>query len=72
MDRLKPRPEGLSRALERLAVGPAEALMVGDRDDCDGEAARRLGCPYLLLARRPAAAHEIDGLMPLLAMSSSD
>lgn len=58
VDRLKPQPAGLERTLEQLAVPPGEALMIGDRDDRDGEAARRLGCPYLLLVSRPSSAVE--------------
>ena len=47
VDRLKPNARGLERILERLDL-PAEAcLMIGDRDDRDGEAARRVGMPYL-------------------------
>ena len=66
VDRLKPQPAGLERALERLGVAADEALMIGDRDERDGEAARRLGCPYLLLADRPSGPREIDGLAALL------
>ena len=66
VDRLKPRPEGLARLLERFGTAPAEALMIGDRDERDGEAARRLGCPYLLLARKPTKTHELAGFLPLL------
>ncbi len=66
VDRMKPHPAGLSRVLEILTVQPAEALLVGDRDERDGEAARRLGCPYLLLAERPAQAREFAGYGDLL------
>ena len=66
VDRLKPQPAGLERLLELLAVSPAEALLVGDRDERDGEAARRLGCPYLLVSRRPAGEREIGGFDELL------
>lgn len=55
VDCMKPLPAGLARACELLAVAPSETLMIGDRDERDGEAARRFGCPYLLLSRRPAA-----------------
>jgi putative hydrolase of the HAD superfamily len=66
VDRLKPQPAGLERILGALAVTPAEALLIGDRDERDGEAARRLGCPYLLLARRPAGERQIGGFDELL------
>lgn len=38
--RLKPDPEGYLRAAELLKVEPARCLVIGDRDDADGEAAR--------------------------------
>jgi HAD superfamily hydrolase (TIGR01509 family) len=38
--RLKPDPEGYLKAAELLAVEPARCLVVGDRDDADGAAAR--------------------------------
>lgn len=66
VDRLKPQPDGLARLLEQLSVPPGEALMVGDRDERDGEAARRLGCPYLLLSAAPAGAREFAGFAELL------
>jgi FMN phosphatase YigB (HAD superfamily) len=67
VDRLKPQPAGLARVLELLDVPAAEALMIGDRDDRDGEAARRLGCPYLLLNRRPTTPSEFAGYAALSA-----
>lgn len=39
--RLKPAPDGYLLAAERLGFAPEECLVVGDRDDADGEAARR-------------------------------
>jgi len=38
--RLKPDPEGYLHAAEMLQVNPARCLVIGDRDDADGEAAR--------------------------------
>ena len=46
--RLKPHPAGLEVALRRLGCAPAECLMIGDREERDGAAARRLGVPFLL------------------------
>ncbi|MFI5314427.1 MAG: HAD family hydrolase [Myxococcota bacterium] len=43
---LKPAPEGLLAAAARLQVTPAECLVIGDRDDADGEAARRAGMAF--------------------------
>jgi HAD superfamily hydrolase (TIGR01509 family) len=41
--RLKPHPEGYLTAAERLGVEPARCLVIGDRDDADGGAARAAG-----------------------------
>jgi FMN phosphatase YigB (HAD superfamily) len=38
--RLKPDPEGYLRAAELLNVAPSRCLVVGDREDADGAAAR--------------------------------
>jgi phosphoglycolate phosphatase/putative hydrolase of the HAD superfamily len=47
VDRLKPNARGLERILERLDLPAAACVMIGDRDDRDGEAARRVGMPFL-------------------------
>jgi len=44
--RLKPAPDGLLGAARALGVDPAECLVIGDRDDADGEAARRAGMAF--------------------------
>jgi HAD superfamily hydrolase (TIGR01549 family) len=44
--RLKPCPDGFLLAAQRLGVLPAECLVLGDRDDADGEAARRAGMAF--------------------------
>lgn len=44
--RLKPAPDGLLGAARALGVAPAECLVIGDRDDADGEAARRAGMAF--------------------------
>ncbi len=49
VDRLKPHPRGVERALELAAVAPGEALLIGDRIDRDGECARRAAIRFLLL-----------------------
>ena len=66
VDRLKPRPEGLFRTLELLGVPAEEALMIGDRDERDGKAARRAACPYLLLDDRAAGPRGLRSLTELL------
>ena len=40
---LKPHPEGYLSAAERLGVAPSACLVIGDRDDADGAAARAAG-----------------------------
>jgi HAD superfamily hydrolase (TIGR01549 family) len=44
--RLKPAPDGYLRAAELLAVEPSECLVLGDRVDADGEAARAAGMSF--------------------------
>jgi HAD superfamily hydrolase (TIGR01549 family) len=39
--RLKPWPDGYLRAAERLDVPPGDCLVIGDRADADGQAARQ-------------------------------
>jgi FMN phosphatase YigB (HAD superfamily) len=52
IDRLKPDPRGLVVVARRLGVDVRDCLFVGDRDDKDGECARRAGMPYAILERR--------------------
>lgn len=52
---LKPHPRGLLRVLELAGVAPGAALMVGDRAERDGEAARRAGVQALIIPDRPDA-----------------
>src|SRR5450432_47594 len=47
--RLKPDPEGYLRAAELLKVEPARCLVVGDRDDADGAAARAAKMDFRLV-----------------------
>lgn len=49
--RLKPDPQGLFIATEILGVSVEQCLFIGDRDDRDGECARRAGMPYLILGK---------------------
>lgn len=48
VDRLKPHPAGLEALLERLDAAADRCLLIGDRDDRDGECARRAGVECLL------------------------
>jgi len=47
--RLKPDPEGYLQAAEMLKVQPARCLVIGDRDDADGEAARAAKMSFRLV-----------------------
>jgi HAD superfamily hydrolase (TIGR01509 family) len=47
--KLKPHPEGYLSAAERLGIDPARCLVIGDRDDADGEAARAAGMACCLV-----------------------
>ncbi len=48
VDRLKPDPKGLELCTELLGLEKTACLYIGDRDDRDGECARRAGMPYFL------------------------
>ena len=47
--RLKPDPEGYLRAAQLLGVPPRQCLVIGDRDDADGAAARAAGMGFRLV-----------------------
>lgn len=47
--RLKPHPEGYLSAAQLLDVEPARCLVIGDRDDADGEAARAAQMAFRLV-----------------------
>lgn len=69
IDRLKPDPRGLLVAVEKLGVSLGECLMVGDRDDRDGECARRAGMPYVIV--EPDSVDNFYGLLYTMFQSSS-
>jgi FMN phosphatase YigB (HAD superfamily) len=48
VDRLKPHPRGLQRVIEICGVATEQVVMIGDRDERDGECARRAGTRYLI------------------------
>lgn len=52
VDTLKPDPAGLRVLCARLGVDPGYTLFIGDRDELDGEAARRLNMPYHIRTRQ--------------------
>lgn len=45
--RLKPNPTGFLKVAELLGTSPSRCLIIGDRDDRDGAAAKRGGFVYL-------------------------
>jgi putative hydrolase of the HAD superfamily len=49
LHRLKPSPDGYLLAARTLDVSPAECLVIGDRDDADGAAARAAGMQFRLV-----------------------
>ena len=51
--RLKPDPAGLLSILRQTGVSASRTLMIGDRFDRDGEAARRAGVYALIRSRKP-------------------
>jgi HAD superfamily hydrolase (TIGR01549 family) len=57
--RLKPHPDGLLLAAQRLGVASSACVVLGDRDDADGEAARRAGMAFVDVRcwQRAALAH---------------
>ena len=49
VDRLKPDPKGLFHIVETLGESVEHCLFIGDRDERDGECARKAGMQYLIL-----------------------
>jgi HAD superfamily hydrolase (TIGR01549 family) len=45
---LKPNPQGLNVIIKKSGVSPSETILIGDRDDRDGESARRANVDYLI------------------------
>lgn len=50
----KPDPGGLRHLMELAGAAPAETILIGDRDDRDGEAGRRAGIDVLIRSSRAA------------------
>lgn len=63
---LKPNSKGLRHVLQRSGVPAAHALMVGDRDERDGEIARREGTAAMIFDR-PAGPTQPQGTVTALA-----
>jgi beta-phosphoglucomutase-like phosphatase (HAD superfamily) len=49
LKRLKPAPDGMLLAAAELGVAPERCLVIGDRDDADGAAARAAGMAFRLI-----------------------
>lgn len=73
---LKPHPRGLETIIAAAGVSPLETLMIGDRIERDGEAARRAGVMVLIRTPRPIAgwpcfaAYASPIFQPLLDLTS--
>jgi HAD superfamily hydrolase (TIGR01549 family) len=50
---LKPHPRGLVVLMSAAGVGPEATILIGDRAERDGEAARRAGAASLIRSNRP-------------------
>ena len=50
---LKPHPRGLQVLMDRAGVAPTATLLIGDRADRDGVAAREAGARVLIRSTRP-------------------
>ena len=55
INRFKPDPRGLFTIMESLGFSTRQCLYIGDRDDRDGECARRAGMDYLLLSKNKSS-----------------
>jgi putative hydrolase of the HAD superfamily len=52
---LKPNPKGLLGLMEKVGTPPKETLLIGDREERDGEAARRAGVHALIRSSKPSS-----------------
>lgn len=55
---LKPCPKGIESILERTGIDKSKAIMIGDRDETDGQAARNAGIDYIILNRKKEIRYE--------------
>jgi FMN phosphatase YigB (HAD superfamily) len=63
---LKPDPEGLIKVTRRLGLPKKYCVFIGDRDDTDGETARKAGMPFLLRKSNPRQPNEFSDYYKLL------
>lgn len=59
---LKPSEVSARQLYERLGVDPADTLIIGDREDVDGETARRVGARFQLVGKHlnPSSPHALQ------------
>lgn len=55
---MKPDPTGLLAVIARAGATPATTVMIGDRAERDGEAARQAGVRALIRSSRPVAGYQ--------------
>lgn len=70
INRLKPDPKGLTAILAALSLSAKECLMVGDRDEKDGECARRVGMDYQILPSMPGLRRAVLSQAPFACFQS--
>ncbi len=71
VDRFKPHPKGLLLTADRLGVPVMNCFFIGDRDDKDGECARRAGMPYFILTRRHLSTADLYQKVTMLISKSN-
>lgn len=59
---LKPCPRGFFEIARILDVAPSEVLVVGDRDDTDGQGARNCGMKFIHILNKDFEKKEADGV----------
>ena len=52
IDAFKPSPKGLEVILKKINHKTENCLLIGDREDKEGEMARQIGMPYLIINER--------------------
>ena len=50
---MKPSPRAFGSLVSDIGVGGEDVLIVGDRDDTDGDAARKMGAQFLFIREEP-------------------
>lgn len=54
---LKPNPRGLEKIMDLANETPSSTLVIGDRDERDGEIARKVGAAVLIINKHRQGAH---------------